>query len=249
MVVKIGMKFGAEALAKVGQAIGKNAIPAVKKFGKGVSFAFIPESSVAKWADDAAKMAIKNGDDTLKWSADTVDLANQSAQVAEAAWWAPALARGGSAVGDGLKLKDVYTGVDKKETESENKLQIGLNLTSATMLIASMAVGNDAAKVALRVGGLAAGTSRDVHNTAMASSRGDSTWFDNYSWMGEFGSIYTDQYGYRQSGFKPLLDHHHQEDIANGLDYGTSSVWELETPEARAIRLRKENGGQINQTT
>ena len=75
-----------------------------------------------------------------------------------------------------------------------------------------MAVGNDAAKVAMRAGGLAAGTARDLHNTAMDSSRGAATWFDDYAWMGEFGSIYSDQYGFRQSGFKTMLDHHTAED-------------------------------------
>jgi hypothetical protein len=224
MVLKYGFELGWSALKAMGNSIGENAPGLLKKGWIGLNGMGAPEKAVESLvknnADDAAKEIAK------LWDGDTVDLMRLGGKGMETAWWLPVLGRAGSAVDDFSHLKDINLSAGGNvETASENNFQLGLDLGSIGMFVAGLAVKNPAAKKALRAGGFGLGLTRDVHDAAMDSARGKSTFFDDWSWQGKYATIYTDQYGNRRTAFTPLLSYHYDKDRKTGYDYGFAKIY------------------------
>jgi hypothetical protein len=230
MVLKYGFELGWSALKAMGNSFGKNAPGLLKKGWIGLNGMGAPEAAVESLvknnADDAAKGIAK------LWDADTIDLMRFGGKGMETAGWLPVLGRAGSVV-DGLsRLKDINLSAGGNiETASENNFQLGLDLGSAGMFVAALAVKNPAAKKALRAGGFGLGLTRDVHDAAMDSGRGKSTFFDDWSWRGQYQTVVTNgQYGYRQSTFDSLLRYHHEKDSKTGFNYGYTKIYANDDP-------------------
>jgi hypothetical protein len=224
MALKYGFELGWSALKAMGNSIGKNTPSLLKKGWIGLNGMGAPEAAVTSLVknnvDDAVKGIAK------RWDGDTVDLMSSGGKIMETAWWLPVLGRVGGAIDDVSHLKDVNLSAGGNiETASENNFQLGLDLSSAGMFVAALAVKNPAAKKALRAGGFTLGLTRDAHNAAMDSGRGKSTFYDDWSWRGKYTTIYTDQNGYRRSTFAPLLTYHHETDSKTGFNYGYTKLY------------------------
>lgn len=224
MVVKYGFDLGWSALKAMGNSIGKNTPSLFKKGWIGLNGIGAPEEAVKSLVknnlDDAAKGMAK------PWDADTIDLMKLGGKSMETAWWLPVLGRVGSAIDDASHLKDInFSAGGNVETASENNFQLGLNAGSIGMFVAGLAVKNPSAKKALRAGGFGLGLTRDLHDTAMDSARGKSTWIDDWAWKGQYSSIYIDQRGYKRTTFSPLLQYHYDKDSKTGFNYGYAKIY------------------------
>ncbi|NBV98601.1 MAG: hypothetical protein EBR67_03700 [Proteobacteria bacterium] len=216
MSLKLGWEIGEWAGKVLLQGIRKNIPEVVKKTLAGGKFALLPESS-------AAKMIRSKG-----LVGDSAELLDTGSKIAETLWWAPALARGGGMLTDGLQIWSVVKSADGNEwTASENIDQLAMKGTSAALMAASIKVKNPLLKLGLRLSSLGVGLANDTVESMIDSSRGKATWLDKLGFLGNYGTVFTDQYGFDQGGYSPIREHYEKKDRESGyFNYGKARFYQ-----------------------
>lgn len=215
MSIKLGWEIGEWAGKVLLQSLKKNIPELTKKAVGATKFGLLPESS-------AAGTILKKG-----LTGDSKELLETGSKIAETLWWAPALARVGGGLTDALQMKSILFSADGNEwTMSENIDQLTMKGTSAALMAASIKVKNPYAKLALRLSSLGVGLTNDTVEAMIDSSRGKTNWLDKIGFLGSFGTVTTDQYGFDQRSYAGIREHYEKKDHESGyFNYGRARFY------------------------
>jgi hypothetical protein len=218
--IKLGWELGEWAGKAFLQTFRKNIPEVLSKGTAALKYGLLPEAN-------AAKTIIAKG-----LAGDSKELAETGAKIAETLWWAPVLARGGGMLTDGLQLWSVVKSADGNEwTASENIDQLAMKGTAVALGAASMKVKNPYLKLGLRLSSLGVGLGNDFVESAIDSSRGKANWLDKIGFLGNFGTVYTDQYGFDQGSYSPIRQYYNKRDQESGIfNYGKARFYHEKEP-------------------
>jgi hypothetical protein len=198
------------------QSFRKNIPEVISKGTAALKYGLLPEANAAK------TIAVKN------LAGDSKELAETGAKIAETLWLAPLLARVGGMLTDVLQLWSVVKSADGNEwTASENIDQRAMKGTAVALGAASMKVKNPMLKLGLRLSSLGVGLGNDFVESAIDSSRGKANWLDKIGFLGNFGTVFTDQYGFDQGSYSPIREYYHKRDKESGVfNYGKARFYQ-----------------------
>jgi hypothetical protein len=198
------------------QSFRKNIPEVISKGTAALKYGLLPEANAAK------TIAVKN------LAGDSKELAETGAKIAETLWLAPLLARVGGMLTDGLQLWSVVKSADGQEwTASENIDQLAMKGTAVALGAASMKVRNPLLKLGLRLSSLGVGLGNDFVESAIDSSRGKANWLDKIGFLGSYGTVFTDQYGFDQGSYSFIRKHYEKRDKESGVfNYGKARLYE-----------------------
>lgn len=212
--LQLGWELGEIVFGKLGSVIKNNAPGLASKAGNTLKFSILPEATMAGHIAKTANLADE-----------TIDTFNLGAQVVETAWWLNSVSSASGLVTDGLQIWNTTTSSGGNEwTVSENLDQAGLKAISLALNTASIKSKNNIFKFGLRAAGLATGTVNNGLEMVMKSADGGATELDRWAFMGNFGSVYTTENGFRKSSFQPIVRYYEQRDRNMGYDYGRAGL-------------------------